>query len=219
MMNLYNLHTNPEQLEGYENRLRIPQFAYEYGEKYGFTDELVSAVAKDPESAYWYAKNVIKDRWPEAEPVIAKDPKLGYWYARFVIEDRWPEAEPAIATDHNLASMYAKHIIKGRWPEGEAAIAKDPFTAYAYALRVIRGRFPEGEPAIATDPIWAEKYERDFGTQLYDSVGGNEGEKYRDEEGESPPPKEGNKEGNADWDWTDPYHSSGEENAVLSNTP
>ena len=193
MINLYNLHTNPEQLEGYENRLRVPKMAYEYGKKYGFTDELVSAVAKHPEWAYVYAYRVIKGRFPEGEPAIATDPNAAYHYANLFIKDRWPEAEPVIATN--------------------------PFTAYAYALRVIKDRWPEAEPVIATNPIWAEKYERDFGTQLYDSVGGNEGEKYRDEEGELPPPKEGNKEGNADWDWTDPYHSSGEENAVLSNTP
>ena len=42
---------------------------------------------KNPTLSYLYSKNVIKGRWPEAEPVIAKDP---YW-----------------------KNMYSKEIIKG----------------------------------------------------------------------------------------------------------
>ena len=53
-MNLYKYHTNPEQLDGYENRLRVPRFAYEYGVENGFTDELVSVIATDPQWASEY---------------------------------------------------------------------------------------------------------------------------------------------------------------------
>jgi len=42
---------------------------------------------------YWYARDVIKDRWPEAEEYIKKDPKHAYWYARDIIKNRWHEAE------------------------------------------------------------------------------------------------------------------------------
>ena len=55
-MNLYNFHTNPEQLEGYKNRLRVPKLAYEY------------------------ARDDIKGRWPEAEDMIAKDPSWARYY-------------------------------------------------------------------------------------------------------------------------------------------
>jgi len=60
MIGLYDFHTNPEQLDGYENRLRVPKMAYEYGVNngfeygLGFTDEMVSAIAKDPWAAREY---------------------------------------------------------------------------------------------------------------------------------------------------------------------
>ena len=82
MLYIYKFHTNPEQLDGYENRLRVPQFAYKYGEENGFTDELVSVVAKDPWTASDYAQYVIKGRWPEGEAAIAKDPEWAGGYER-----------------------------------------------------------------------------------------------------------------------------------------
>jgi len=49
-----------------------------------------------------------------------------------------------------------------------------------------------------------------------ETVGSNEGE--LNSNSSLPPPKRG-EEGVPEWEWTDPYHSSGTENAVLSNTP
>ncbi len=51
------------------------------------------------------------------------------------------------------------------------------------------------------------------------TVGGNSGEKDREDDEPRPPPISRDQEGNAGWDWTDPYHSSGTTNAVLSGTP
>jgi hypothetical protein len=52
-----------------------------------------------------------------------------------------------------------------------------------------------------------------------ETVGSTEGEINSDDEAPPPEPERGNEEGHAEWDWTDPYHSSGTENAVMSNTP
>ena len=52
-----------------------------------------------------------------------------------------------------------------------------------------------------------------------ETVGGNDGEISSEDDQPVPPPAHGDEEGNASWEWTDPYHSSGTENAVLSNTP
>jgi len=87
-----------------------------------------------------------------------KDPEWAYYYARDVIEGRFPEGEEAIATNPWSAYRYARDVIKGRWPEGEAVIATDPYSAYNYAINVIGGRWPEGEAAIATEPDWAKAY-------------------------------------------------------------
>jgi hypothetical protein len=115
-------------------------------------------IAKDPEWAYNYARDIIRGRWPETEAVIAKDPELAYEYARGVIRGRFPEAEAVIATDPSWAYKYAKDIIHGRWPEAEAVIATGPNWAYKYAKDIIRGRFLEGEAVIAKYPNWAYKY-------------------------------------------------------------
>jgi hypothetical protein len=52
-----------------------------------------------------------------------------------------------------------------------------------------------------------------------ETVGGNEGELNSDDPYPRPEPERGNEEGRPEWEWTDPYHNSGEENAVNSNTP
>ena len=102
----------------------------------------------DPYWAYFYAKYIIKGRWPKGEETIAKDPKWAYFYAEVVIRGRWPEAEKIIANSR-WAYRYARDVIGGRWPEGEETIAKDPEWAYTYAKYVIGGRWPEAEETIA----------------------------------------------------------------------
>lgn len=49
----------------------------------------------DPAEAYSYTMKQ-GNRIPELEPVIMKDPWWAFYYAKHVIEDRWPEAEPSI---------------------------------------------------------------------------------------------------------------------------
>jgi len=56
------------------------------------------------------------------------------------------------------------------------------------------------------------------GNTTTETVGGNDGE-ISSEGDPMPEPERGNDEGKPEWDWTDPYHSSGTENAVMSNTP
>lgn len=55
--------------------------------------------------------------------------------------------------------------------------------------------------------------------KLKATVGGNEGELNSDDDEPRPPPEARDEEGHAGWDWTDPYHTSGTTNAVLSGTP
>ena len=105
-----------------------------------------------PQWAYEYAYHVIRDRWPEAEPVIASDPQWAHWYARNVIKGRWPEAEAVIAESPQWACWYARYVLKGRWPEVEAVIAKSscwaqsPYWSQYYARFVAEDRWPKTEP-------------------------------------------------------------------------
>ncbi len=59
------------------------------------------------DSAVYY---IIKGRWLEAEPYIMKDPEWAYWYARDIIKGRWPEAEPYIMTDEYWWDEYKEHF-------------------------------------------------------------------------------------------------------------
>ncbi len=72
--------------------------------------ELEPLIAKDPECAYEYAKNVIKGRFPAGEKVIASNPKCAYLYAKYVIQQRWPEGEKAIASDPKCTKDYKEFL-------------------------------------------------------------------------------------------------------------
>ena len=89
--------------------------------------EEVLANKNAPEYAYWYAENVMKCRWVEAEPLILTKAELAYAYSRDVIKGVWQEAEPIILTDPYCAYMYARDVVND-----------DAYT-YWYARHVIRG--------------------------------------------------------------------------------
>ena len=67
---------------------------------------ILNAIKKSPDLAYYYAVNVVRGRWEEAEPVIIKDPEWAYRYARDILRARWPEAEPHIKTNDYAKSSY-----------------------------------------------------------------------------------------------------------------
>ncbi len=135
-----------------------PKIAFHYVLSVGPSAEVMEVIAKDPEVAYEYARDIIKGRWPEAEPTISSDPWAASMYATNVIKGRWPEAEPTIMTDPGVAQLYAINVIKGRWPEAEPTISSDPWAASIYAINVIKGRWPEAEPTISSDPQNALTY-------------------------------------------------------------
>jgi hypothetical protein len=121
----------------------------------------VEAFLKDEKiAAYlgWYACNVIKDRWPEAEPIIMQNAAWTYWYARYAIKDRWPEAEPLIMKNAAYAYRYACSVMQGRWLEAEPIIMKDVLCAYGYARDVMKERWTEAEPYIVKDNEYTDYY-------------------------------------------------------------
>ena len=90
-----------------------------------------------PYWAYWYAKDVIKGRWAEAEAVISTSPEWAYLYAMHVVKGRWAEAEPTISTSAEYAYWYAINVINGRWAEAEATIMTSPEWACLYTGDVL----------------------------------------------------------------------------------
>ena len=113
-MNLYDLHTNPEELHGFDNvMINAPKIAFDLAVKRpDLRPRLEPTIMKNGNSAYWYSYIVLKRRpWPEAEPYIMKDPGGACHYAKYILKRRWPEAEPYIMKDPELWEKYKKHFM------------------------------------------------------------------------------------------------------------
>ncbi len=123
-----------------------------------------------------FAKDYLKQRWPEAEDLILTDPHAVIAYLP-VLKSRWPEAEAIILGDRRTVTDYVK-VLKWalpeneappwpgwRWPEGEAKILADlsgrsfNYKAIEHAVRwatnIIRGPWPEAEPLLVRFTVWA----------------------------------------------------------------
>ena len=152
MMNFYELHSNPEQLYGYDRIMQIPQIAWEMADdkqKKKMTDIWL----KDPITAGEYAQLMGK-AWPQAEPIIAQDMYAASDYAQIVLGHRFPAGEAAIARDPELAQLYAVYILKGPWPQAEAVIASSEDDAYMYAKLALDDPKPK---------TWARRYKAKHG--------------------------------------------------------
>jgi hypothetical protein len=111
-MNIYQFHSNPESLDLYEERFtRVPNFALTHAEHLGGRfPEGEAAIAKNAQTAFLYARDVIKERFPEGEAAIAKDARYAYTYAMQVIDGRFPAGEEEIAKDEEYAFYYEKRF-------------------------------------------------------------------------------------------------------------
>ena len=118
----------------------------------------------NPYSAFKYAKDVVKGRVPELEPLILTDSKAVHNYLYYVVKNRWPEAEEIISTsDPSDVYLYASEFLKDRWinipdipkiiaKQAENRILSEPYTRLNYAINVIEGRWPELEEVILGHP-------------------------------------------------------------------
>jgi len=79
--------------------------------------ELEQTISKNAEYSYYYAKDVIKDRFIIAEPIISKDAEWSYYYAEDVIKGKWEIAETTISKDAEYSYLYARYVIKGKLPD------------------------------------------------------------------------------------------------------
>jgi len=167
-MNLYKLHSNPEQLIHYDQINNLPFYVWgklnEVGSREYFQnnrEHIENVASKDAELAYNYAK-LIGERFPAGEDVILSDPEYAAGYAGQVLENRWPEAEAIIATKPRYAVQYAQRFKEmfrhGRFIEAEPNILKSAVYSYQYATRVLRHEWPEAEPVIMKEPNTAYDY-------------------------------------------------------------
>jgi hypothetical protein len=63
---------------------------------------LAEICAKNAELAYFYALKILHKRFPEGETVLIAHPQEAIWYARDVIKGRFIEAEPAIIKSRHI---------------------------------------------------------------------------------------------------------------------
>lgn len=66
----------------------------------------IQEIKTNPEKAFFYSRDVMKTRWPEAEPYIMKHPAYACLYATDVLKKKWPEAEPYIKNSAVWQSEY-----------------------------------------------------------------------------------------------------------------
>jgi hypothetical protein len=169
-VNLYKLHTNPESLLGYEEAMKDPDIAWGTHENnHDKLRELENLWTKSAEYSYYYARDVLKNRFPKGEDIIATDAHWSYEYAEYVLKPLgvrgFPQGEDAIATDALSSYLYAKDVLKDRFPQGEDAIATNANNSYWYARDVLEDRFPKGE-AVIRGSNWQASYEHIFGIKL-----------------------------------------------------
>jgi hypothetical protein len=149
-MNLYKLHSQPDQLLGYaQARTQVPEVAWPLARTPEEKVNLESLWTKDPQYAYDYAHEVLYARFPAGEAALAQDAAWAYRYARDILKGRFPAGEAAIAQVAIWAHYYALHILKRRWPEVERTIAQEPDWAWRYAWDVLHDPDPK---------TWAKRY-------------------------------------------------------------
>lgn len=172
MLNLYTYYEQPDTLPLYGTVNKALQYVSktgDWGEKIFEKDlePITQIIKKQPKKAYQYARQVIRKRWPEAEPYIVKDPEYACYYARDLFKGRWEDAEHTIAQDPRCAAIYAKYVLakdsnykyeNGRFPEAEPYIITDAYYSYYYAREILKGRWPEAEPTIMKEPNIASYY-------------------------------------------------------------
>jgi len=89
---------------------------------------------KNIKYAFFYTREVVKDRYPLLEPLFATDAEISYWYAFNVLRDRFELGEPIIATSAEHSYRYAKYVLNGRFELGEEAISTEQHFSYYYNL-------------------------------------------------------------------------------------
>ena len=138
-MNLYEFYSNPEELNGYEDRVyHIPELAYK-------------TIFSNQKNKYDIKR---------LEDAISKKAKYSYEYAKDELGGPFPKGEDAIAKSHWYSFAYARYVLKGPFPKGEDAIAKDDCYAFKYAIDVLKGPFPRGEKIIKYHSEYWDEYQQ-----------------------------------------------------------
>ena len=89
-----------------------PIWAYEYVSKHGKDEDLEPIIAKNAEYSFWYAIEVLDDRFELGEKAIAKNYYLAYRYAKLILNGPFKLGEPVIAKNEFYSKTYTRDILK-----------------------------------------------------------------------------------------------------------
>lgn len=146
MIDFYSLYTKPGLVHYKQYKKPVRQWCA--GKCTVGVKKIKHIIKREPEQAYYYARYIIKGRWPEAEPIILTHNESAYYYAYHVVQGKWPEFEQTILTNPHMIYRYCDLVTKERWVEAEPYIMKDPFHAYRYAKYIMKERWLEAEQYI-----------------------------------------------------------------------
>ena len=98
-MNLYEFHSKPEELNGYEERVyHVPVLAlsalFQFSNRKD-KDKLEWCISKDAKASFRYT-SVTGERFKIGEDAIASDPYYSFYYARNVLKGSFPAGEEAM---------------------------------------------------------------------------------------------------------------------------
>lgn len=75
-------------------------------------------------------------RWPEAESILATHASAAFYYAKYILKKRWPLGEHAILKGDLLTLMRYRHeFVRDEWPEGDQAyhrVYKESISGYSH---------------------------------------------------------------------------------------
>lgn len=118
--------------------------AHEYVNMVGPSKSAEPILASDTFTAYKYAMDILKARFPEGEAAIGKDAVKSINYADMA-KCRIVPAENLISEHEGLSLEYGKvmkrHSLWGSWNEDE--VARSPVWMYLYAKDYMKGRLPD----------------------------------------------------------------------------
>lgn len=115
MLNIYNYYDDSKSLPLYNeledklNLLNNPSDWRWLQHNVKDFEPIKHIMLRSPKLIYYYAHDIIKGRWPDAEPYIMKSPEYTYRYVRDILSN-----------DKDWTSI--KGYENGRWPEAEQYI-------------------------------------------------------------------------------------------------
>lgn len=178
--------------------------------------EVFQDVGDAPSSTQDWDRGVEFDLGPAKWRGVFQGNNFGVWTNAGHLGLKGPELQRQVIQGFKqIAAWLIKAMQEGRTPDEFYFIPASDSRAKLFSRMLDR---------IGEVPGWSvEPFEHGpfSGYKMFkattETVGSNDGEKNA--ESGMGPVAHGDEEGNAQWDWTDPYHSSGSTNAVLSNTP